>query len=354
MFTWLKNRLLLLIFKKPLPKKVESRELSILVVSTTGVGDTLFALPSLPFLRKLGSISFLTTTLGKSLLQEENSIDSFFVLPKSLFFSFFSLKRTLKRNQFDLIFVFHASQRLIFPLCASLKPKRLVGTFSQNKGLDALFTDLVPWKSSHEVERRLEQISLFTKVENPEKGSFYLTKKEKEKRGPLLLEKGIPLEKPLVAIHPGAQDDYKCWPLENFQKLLSLFKEKTEYALVLVGGQKEYKKLSFLRDLAPYTLLFSCVRELAIFLEKASLFIANDTGPMHLASCLEVPTLALFSPTDPKICGPYKTPSTKVIAFEKTCIPCLKRKCILPFCMHQISPEKVFALACTMVEKGPK
>ncbi len=351
MFVRLKNWLLLLFFQKPVKKEVlaTKRPLSILVVSTTGMGDTLFALPSLPFLKKLGSLSFLTHETGKELLKTEKTIDRFFLLPKSLFFSFFSFRKILKKTPFDLIFIFHASQRLVFPLCASLQPKRLIGTLFQNKGLDALFTDLIPWQNSHEVQRRLDQVSLFISPDLPQKGSLVLTREEKKRGEALLLEKNLSLEKPTVFIHPGAQDNYKCWPLENFVSLLSLFRERTTLQLVLLGGKKEREKLLLLQEKALAVFPLLSVRELASLLEKASLFITHDTGPMHLASCLNVPTLALFSPTDPKTYGPYDSPRSKVLFFEKTCLPCLKRACLLPFCMHQISPERVFQTAEKML-----
>jgi heptosyltransferase-1 len=44
---------------------------------------------------------------------------------------------------------------------------------------------------------------------------------------------------------------------------------------------------------------------LIALLRRASLFVGGDTGPMHLAALLGVPTVALFGPTDPARNGPY-------------------------------------------------
>jgi heptosyltransferase-1 len=44
----------------------------------------------------------------------------------------------------------------------------------------------------------------------------------------------------------------------------------------------------------------------------ASLLVAGDTGPLHLADALGAPTLALFGPTDPSRNGPYRTPGSTV------------------------------------------
>ena len=49
--------------------------------------------------------------------------------------------------------------------------------------------------------------------------------------------------------------------------------------------------------------------ELIALMRRASLVIAGDTGPLHLAAALEIPVVGLFGPTDPVRNGPYGTPS---------------------------------------------
>ena len=49
--------------------------------------------------------------------------------------------------------------------------------------------------------------------------------------------------------------------------------------------------------------------ELIALMRRASLVIAGDTGPLHLAAALEIPVVGLFGPTDPARNGPYGTPS---------------------------------------------
>ena len=51
------------------------------------------------------------------------------------------------------------------------------------------------------------------------------------------------------------------------------------------------------------------VSQLIEMLRRASLVIAGDTGPLHLAAALNIPTVALFGPTDPARNGPFGAPS---------------------------------------------
>ena len=63
-------------------------------------------------------------------------------------------------------------------------------------------------------------------------------------------------------------------------------------------------------------------------LKKSHLLLANDSGPMHIAAALEVPTVTLFGPTDPAKTGPFGK-KHKVFQSRASCSPCFERKCPL-------------------------
>lgn len=83
------------------------------------------------------------------------------------------------------------------------------------------------------------------------------------------------------------------------------------------------------------------IRQLLGVISHASLFITNDSGPMHIANAMKIPVVAIFGPTDHKITGPFHEPSL-VIKKEVACWPCHYREC--PYdhrCMMNISAEEV-------------
>ena len=117
------------------------------------------------------------------------------------------------------------------------------------------------------------------------------------------------------------------------------------FSRVMTGSEKEAplaesiaSQISGARSIAGRLPL----RSFAALIEKLDLFITNDTGPMHLSFAMETPTVALFSPTDPYLCGPYQCENAVAIKKRRACTPCLKKKCRLPFCMEQISPHEVY------------
>lgn len=324
----MKNFFISLFFTKAHSKKIP-HDPSILVVSTTGLGDTLWALPALCALNahyQKSKISLLTTTMGKELLTEHPSVDQIFVFQKN----YFSLYMLL-RKKFDLIFLFHASQRMIFPLCRLLQPKKLIGTKGQNKGLDHLFTDIVPWRKKHEVMRRIAQIkTLGIKAEKLDHRIFL--KEEEKKEGKKYLE-SFGFISPVIALHPGAKDSFKCWPLSFFLTLAHML-QKEGFSPLFTRGENDPSIPKKFPSLEPLP-----IRKFASVLSHIDLLVTNDTGPMHLASSLDIPTLCLFSPTDPEICGPLSK-KAHLIKKERSCISCLKRKCQEPFCLMQISPKE--------------
>jgi heptosyltransferase-2 len=89
--------------------------------------------------------------------------------------------------------------------------------------------------------------------------------------------------------------------------------------------------------------------ELIAMIGCCDLFITNDSGPMHLAAALRVPTLAIFGPTDEIATGPLS--STAVVLNKKVeCSPCLLRECPIDHrCMTRITVDEVYEQALQML-----
>jgi ADP-heptose:LPS heptosyltransferase len=82
-------------------------------------------------------------------------------------------------------------------------------------------------------------------------------------------------------------------------------------------------------------------RSIKQLIKHASLFIGGDTGPLHIASTLNIPVVGIYGPKDPEIYGPYNGKAI-VIKKDVPCSPCRKRTCGDPICMSSILPEDVF------------
>lgn len=304
----------------------------ILIVATTALGDTLWATPAIENIRRTfpnAYIAVLTSPIGLEVLQHNPHIDRLYLLKNP-----FSLWRKLYSEKFDTVLFFHASQRVAYPICSLLGATRIIGTAGINKGLDTLFTHILPNQNQHELVRRLqiaEQIGTRTITEQL---SFFLQPEE-----------SVPKQThvPCIAIHPGSKDNFKRWPAENFAKLGCLLKERLECQILVTGNASETVVMEQVAAQIPgaQILKTGSIRNFAAHLNNIDLLISNDTGPVHLASALGRPVIALYSATDPQLCGPHHAKNTLALFKRPTCTPCLKRKCRSPFCFLQFSPTEV-------------
>lgn len=305
---------------KTIPNKV-------LVVSTTGLGDTMWAVPALRALHRSGKqIILLTGPYGSQLLKHCPYPSKMFVTNHAPMKHLFTLFRALKKERCEEIFVFHASQRPLFPLFSLLKPRALHGFIGRNKGLDFLFTHLIEKKNQHELSLRLalaghadasSKMELFT---SPEK-----------------------TEEHRIALIPGSKDPYKRWPKEYFIALGNAL-AKHPYSLYIIGSSDEKELVAEIANAIPHAIPKHdmSLEETIRCIQSCVLCITNDTGPMHIAFAADIPTIALFSPTFSEKYGPLDTRHARVIERDRPCSPCLRRKCHDNFCMRQISPETVY------------
>jgi heptosyltransferase-2 len=85
-------------------------------------------------------------------------------------------------------------------------------------------------------------------------------------------------------------------------------------------------------------------------LGELSILISNDSGPMHLASALGVPTVAVFGPTDERETGPLGRAS-RVVRRQVECSPCLLKECPIDHrCMERVTVEEVYRASLDLLE----
>ena len=331
----MKNQLLKIFCKIPSRKHPVCRKRRILVVSTTGLGDTLWGTPTILSLRQSfpeSYIAALTCPIGYEVLKSNPRLNALFVVKEPIFFKFFSLLRSLRKEKFDTVLILHASQRLIFPLCSRIGATHILGTKGINKGLDSLLTSTLTPHYEHEIVRRLRMVEEIGGKIHSEELSFFLTEQEK------LLP-----EKDWIAIHPGSKDGFKRWPKRNFIQLGI----KINKPVVVTGTVDEKALVEEVASKIPGALAYiiPSLDAFAKIITQAELLISSDTGSIHLACALKRPVIAIYGPTDPALCGPHTAEKATVLSVKPTCTPCIKRKCKEPFCLRQLSVDQVLALA---------
>ena len=161
---------------------------------------------------------------------------------------------------------------------------------------------------------------------------------------------------PLIAMHCGGHYFIrKRWPTAYFAEL-ALRIMQAGYRVILIGGGEDREIAAEVLTEVPQA--GSAVGRLklgetAALLKKCQLLIGNDSGPLHLAAALGVPTLGLFGPTDPRQFYPYAAPRHRYLYKGFTCSPCFRfggglwqhvPRCSKAYCMYAITPDEVMEL----------
>ena len=162
--------------------------------------------------------------------------------------------------------------------------------------------------------------------------------------------KPLKFEKPALGINAGATyGSAKRWYPERFAEVAAYFKES--YDIIIFGGPNEVAmaqeieenlkrlKVENFTNLAGKT----NIEELCANIGGCSLFITNDSGPMHVAAAYQVPTVAIFGPTRHKETSQWMNKKSKIVRHELECSPCMKRECPLKHhdCMKGITTFEV-------------
>ncbi|MBN2570383.1 MAG: glycosyltransferase family 9 protein [Deltaproteobacteria bacterium] len=295
------------------PEKIKE----ILIIRTAYIGDVVMALPLLKPLRERftnAKISFLTSAKAKKIIENNPYVDEIIAYDPFWFYDsdkrkYIDFIRDLKRRSFDLVIETRGDIReimfLVFPLKAGYKVSHDVG------GGGCFLSHVVPYKGTvHRVDYHLDIArSLGCETCEEVEWGIYLTKDEKKRVQEILKEEGVSQDKPLIALHPGSRKELKCWFPEGYAAVADFVASELCGTVVLTGSPDEVplvEEVKGLMENRPIVLAGkTTLRELAGVISHCSLFICNDSSPMHIAAAMKTPTVAIFGPSKSIETGPY-------------------------------------------------
>ena len=139
-------------------------------------------------------------------------------------------------------------------------------------------------------------------------------------------EAGRTSEQLLIGIHPGGNWEYKLWDGKNYATAASILAEKRNATILLFAGPNERElqtQVAEIMDVPPILVQTDDLRHLTALISACDVYIGNDTGPMHIASAVGTPVIALFGSTNHIRSGPYGEKHTVVQSgINLGCNPC--------------------------------
>lgn len=326
-----------------------------LVVQTSFIGDTVLTTPLIAKLADRASVDVVVTPTTAPLLENNSAIDQLIVYDKRGadrgVAAFVRLARQLRRRRYGTAYLAQGSMRsAALVLAAGIRHR--VG-FQTSAGR-RLYTERVPYiENDHHAARLLRLAGADGALPRPR---LYPGVAEREAVDALLRRAGA-LDAPLVALAPGSVWATKRWP--HYADLASELGER----LVIVGSAADREVAAQIVGAAggraidatgQLSLLAS-----AELIGRSSVLVTNDSAPLHLASAMQTPTVAIFGPTVPEFgFGPLAPRSMVLGLGALACRPCDRhgpQRCPLGHwrCMREITPRQVAAAVQELVAQPP-
>jgi heptosyltransferase II len=300
----------------------------VLIEIPNWLGDSIMASPAIE------NLAFFFKDLEITLIGSDIAIEVLKFHPKvtdtySLGKSYLNLYRTSRHlGKFDFFFSFRSSLRSKFlKFCVSANNKY---QYDKNK-----------FKNLHQVEKYNQFINESLEI-NLIPGKLVL-----HNLSPL---KSKSKSKKLLGINPGASyGSSKRWYPKEFAEVSMHLSNR--YEIIIFGGPNE---INIAADIEKHLVNLgvrnyinlagkTSIRSLADIIATLDLFITGDSGPMHLASAFQIPSITIFGSTNHNETSQWKNYKSTIVKKNLDCQPCMKRECPLKHnnCMRKIKVSDV-------------
>lgn len=200
--------------------------------------------------------------------------------------------------------------------------------------------------ATHEVEHQFELLKpLGIEMVNMPKLKIYPTQEATTEGKKVITENGLQGKK-LIAINLGSGGSDKSWAIENFKELIKILAKKYETKIVLLGGPKEKGIIEGILPEIKGSIVNSVGLSFdALFglVSQMHLYIANNTGPTHIASALQIPTVVIYNSKfqKPGRWAPWANRHKVIKVVSKCPYPCNPPICKREICTTEIKVAEV-------------
>lgn len=310
--------------------------MKLLIELPTWLGDAVMATPAIENIINhypTAEISLIGSSASIELFRFHPKIFKTYISEKKIN-SFLKIIKSLK--EFDIFFSFRESLRA--RITKFLIPAKIKYQFNFNKYIN-----------KHQVEKYNDFINYSLDINLfPGELKLYLSPNNKNKNK----------KNKLLGINPGASyGSAKRWHPRKFSEVAVELSD--EFDIIIFGGKDERnfaldieknltnKAISNYQNLAGKTEL----HELISLISELDLFITGDSGPMHIAAALKIPTISIFGPTNDKETSQWMNKKSVIIKKNLNCQPCMKRTCPLKHqnCMKKIKTSEVVNVVKSLV-----
>ncbi len=306
----------------------------ILFMRLSSLGDVLLTSPAVRAARRAfpnARIVFMTYAQYAPLYAHNPRVDAVIPLERGAKGALDALKR-IRAERFDMSVDLHGKRKTVLLARAAGIPRRLMRDRRHERTTHA----------SHEALNALTPLGVASEEDDME---FFTTEKQ-ERKARRLLEGAA---RPLTGFFPGASWEMRMWMPDRFAEIANRVMDRLGGGAVVVGGTNERartERIAALTKGRAQTYVNLPLGTLAALIRQCDLFIACDSGPMHLSAAVQTPTIALFGPGNRdrfRLLNDRHTNLWEPIA----CSPCkqFRNHCRNNACLQLLTAERVWRAA---------
>jgi lipopolysaccharide heptosyltransferase II len=323
-----------------LPENTRPKPFCILIRSSNWLGDAVMSVPAVRAIKGGRPDAHVTVAVsGKlaALWKIVPEVDEIIVLPSKSVLTAARLFR--RKSPFDVAILFPNSLRSALEVFLARIPRRVGLTGHWRRWLlNQRPRETFPRGIVHQTYKYLELASMIGAIVKPE---FPSANSINGRRDQLKF-----------ALCPGAEyGPAKRWP--SFAEVAQEIAARFPVQWILFGTTRDaaacFEVAEKLGEKCVNRIGQTTVEELIDELTACDLLLTNDTGTMHLAALLRVPTISIFGSTEPLRTGPLGR-GHRIFRHHVECSPCFLRECPLDFrCMHAVTSAEVIAAIQQMI-----
>lgn len=322
----------------------------ILIIRLGAIGDVIHTTNAFRAIKNKypqTSIHYLTTKTQKCFLESDIDVEKVIIIEKNdlKFGKVQKLAKILKEEKYDYVFNLQPNFKTRF-LCflAGIKQQAIYKKSFKLHAVDNFFQTAKKY---------------YKDIELPQTMKLYLSQEAYN----YAKEECKNLKHPIIAFNAGgiiSPRQGRTYPVEKWLELGTAIQAKYNGTIILTGTNDDYKFLTPLESLPNVKSYIgkTTLEQNAAIIGTCDLMISGDSGPLHIATALNVPSIGLYGSMPINRTGAYGKNCTSIKS-EMKCVPCNRRKCkflkgtnkIYTPCMEQIPINAIMNEIAKLIEK---
>ncbi len=335
----------LFIFKRPQPNLSVIKKC--LVIALSRIGDAVYMTPVIREFKKnypYVTLDLLCSPYNGAVFAHNPHISTFYHYKKG-FKNLFHLKKDLQNQNYDIIIDLTSDSKPLGALLAFLaKSNYTIGFDNKKRGFCLDRSIPLPIHKCHMTDLYLTLLKTLQRKEYNNLPEISLLMSEKKYINDFLNTYTISLQEQIIGIHPGANFTSQKLPIEKWAQLGDYIQNKLHCKVILFGGKNDQEDILSIQK----SMKSTCItlkptlnlRESMALINRCTILLCNNSGPLHIAEALQTATLSWMGPTILYRWHPLGD-FHKVIRKDVDCSPCNKGFCDHHTCAKLIEPHEL-------------